>query len=242
MTNFGAGRAVALLAAIAVAQVVGCAHPIPFALPGSGSSPSPGVSPSPGASPSPGSSASPAPCGTPDTNATEFIAMTSTATATMDPSFGIVNGYTDQYIGNVPASVANVIRVSSSAVVQFVNLEPLAPTPNPPATPTVIFHSAAALPTAFPSPSYQFPAQEQVALGSQVSSTPWSTGPVGQDPINFFICYSQPFTLPAGPGVYAFGDLTYFGLSNTRDVIVVSGSEKPRHRMPLRLQRATPRP
>jgi hypothetical protein len=46
----------------------------------------------------------------------------------------------------------------------------------------------------------------------------WSTGrlasPVSEQ------CYSQTFTL--SPGVYYFGDLDYYNLSNFRDVLIVA--------------------
>ncbi|MGA8474902.1 MAG: hypothetical protein WB681_07510 [Candidatus Cybelea sp.] len=46
----------------------------------------------------------------------------------------------------------------------------------------------------------------------------WSTGrieaPVSQQ------CYSQTFTLT--PGIYYFGDLDYYNLSNFRDVLIVA--------------------
>lgn len=222
--------AVASATAVVIALAVGCAHPISVGLPG------PGGSPGPSASPSPGASSSPMPCGSPDISVNEFIAMTSTATATTDPNYGVIDGYTDQYIDGVPSQVANVITVPSSTLIQFANLEPL------PFQPPEIVHSAAALPTAFPSPSFTFPPSEAVALGTQISSQPWSTGPIGQDLVNFNICYSQTFTLPAGPGVYAFGDLGYFGLSNMRDVIVVSGSMEHTVKSHAELRRATPPP
>lgn len=221
----------ASLTAVTVALAVGCAHPLQLAVPDPRGSSTPG-----GPNPSPGASGSPVPCGSPDPNVFEFIAMTSTATATNDPNYGVINGYTDQYIDGVPAQVANVITVPSSTVTQFANLEPL------PFQPPEIVHSAAALPTAFPSPSYTFPPNEEVPLGTVISNLPWSTGPVGQDLINFNICYSQTFTLPARPGVYAFGDLTYFGLSNMRDVVVVSADASVRHPSSRRLRRAKPKP
>lgn len=224
---------VALLASIAVtvALGVGCAHPFRVAFPDPRGSSTPG-----GPSPSPGASGSPLPCGSPDPNVFEFIAMTSTATATDDPNYGVINGYTDQYIDGVPAQVANVITVQSSTLIQFANLEPL------PFQPPEIVHSAAALPTAFPSPSYTFPPSEQMPLGTDISTQPWSTGPVGQDLVNFNICYSQTFSLPPGPGVYSFGDLQYFGLSNMRDVLVVSRSAPRSQRRYSRLRRPTPLP
>jgi len=221
---------VSIAAAVAIALGVGCAHPISIGIPG------PGGSPGPSASPSPGVSSSPIPCGSPDINVSEFIAMTSTATATDDPNYGVINGYTDHYIDGFPSQTANVITVPSSTLIQFANLEPL------PAQPPEIVHSAAALPTAFPSPSYTFPPSEQTALGTQISTTPWSTGPIGQDLMNFNICYSQTFTLPIGPGAYAFGDLQYFGLSNMRDVIVVSASARAHLRAYRGIRRATPAP
>lgn len=177
------------------------------------------------------------PCGSPDINVSEFVAMTSTATATADPTYGIIGGYTDQYdVFGAPSQVANVIKLPPSTLLQFVNLEPL------PNEPPEVFHSAAALPTAFPSPSYTFPPGEQAALGTQISAQPWSTGPVGQVLGSNEICYSQTFALPAGPGVYAFGDLQYFGLSNMRDVVVVSADAPARHISPHRRRRARPKP
>lgn len=228
------GAAVSLILVVGAALDVGCAHPWPLAVPGPGSSASPSSSPSPIASPSPGSSSSPVPCGTP--NATEFIAMTSTATATTDPTYGVIAGYTDQFVNGQPSSIANVIHVNSSAVIQFANLEPL-----PASTPQIINHSAVELPVAFPTPGYTFSPLAQNPIGSQISSQLWSTGQVTQDLVNNAICYSQPFTLPAGPGVYPFGDLTYFGLSNMRDVIVVSASA-PIHHAVARLRHATRTP
>lgn len=223
--------AIVLIASIAVtvALVVGCAHANSVGVPDPRGSSTPG-------GPSPSPSGSPVPCGSPDPNVFEFIAMTSTATATKDPNYGVVNGYTDQYIDGVPSQVANVITVASSTLIQFANLEPL------PLQPPEIVHSAAALPTAFPSPSYTFPPVEQAPLGTKISAQPWSTGPVGQDLVTFNICYSQTFTLPTGPGAYAFGDLTYFGLSNMRDVIIVSGSAPRSHRRQQPLRRPTPLP
>lgn len=229
-----AAALLAVFTASCIALIVGCAHPIAVGIPGGSGSPSPGVTPSPGMS------SSPAPCGTPNTQqgVSEFIAMTSTASATDDPTYGVIDGFTDQYDGlGAPSQVANVITLPPSTLLQFVNLEPL------PNEPPEIFHSAAALPTAFPSPSFTFPPNEQGALGTEVSTQPWSTGPVGQvigSPQT--ICYSQTFELPSGPGVFAFGDLQYFGLSNMRDVIVVTGSAKTGERGYTILRRATPPP
>ena len=222
----------AVLAAAAVALVVGCAHPISVAVPGQGGSPSPGVTPSPGMS------SSPSPCGTPDQvhSVSEFIAMTSTATATSDPTYGVIDGYTDQYPDGFPSQVANVIMIAPSTLVQFVNLEPL------PFQPPAINHSAAALPTAFPSPSYTFSPAEMTPLGTVISTQPWSTGAVGQDLSGQNICYSQTLTAPTAPGVYPFGDLEYFGLSNMRDVIVVAGSAPAHRKGRLSVRRATPKP
>ena len=169
--------------------------------------------------------------------------MTTTATATIDPSYGVVSGYTDEFDQNgTPSNIANVITVPPSSVVQFVNLEPLGPQPSPGATPTTINHSGAALPTAFPSPSYMFPSAEQAALGTTISSALWSTGPVAQDFTQQVICYSQAFTVPSTAGIFAFGDLTFFALTNMRDVVVVSSSARVRHIRTSMIRRPTPKP
>lgn len=234
-----------LAVGVAIALVIGCAHFPNYAVPGAGGSPSPGTTPSPNPSSSPGSSPTPANCGTANPNSTIFVAMTGTATATNDPNYGVVNGYTDQYDQfNSPSNIANVIVAHPSDVIQFVNLEPLGPAPSPSASPSIINHSAAGFPGPFPSPSYTFPAQLQTQVGTVISTTQWSTGPIGQDFSNQIVCYSQSLTLPASAGKYYFGDLKFFGLTNTRDIVVVSNSayepEQRRHHPPFR--RATPRP
>lgn len=226
MMNGGGFRLGSLALCALVALCIGCAHAMPYAVPGGAGTPSPGSSSSPGASPSPGSSATPANCGIADLNATIYIAMTSTATATDDPNYGVINGFTDVYDSfNAPSNVANVILARPSDVIQFVNLEPLGPSPSPSTTPSIIDHSGAALPGSFPSPSYTFPPQETSQLGSVISSQPWSTGPIGQDFSGQTVCYSQSFTLPSSNGTFYFGDLHFFGLSNMRDLVVVSTSQ-----------------
>lgn len=228
----------------AIALVIGCAHLPNYAMPGAGASPSPGTTPSPNPSGSPTASPTPANCGTAYPTAAIFVAMTSTATATNDPNYGVVNGYTDNYDQfNAPSNIANVITAHPSDVIQFVNLEPLGPAPSPSASPSIINHSAAGFPSSFPSPSYTFPPQLQTQTGAVISTSPWSTGPIGQDFSNQVVCYSQSFTLPAFAGKYYFGDLGFFGLSNMRDLIVVSNSASAQVRKfypPFR--RATPRP
>ena len=222
----------AIVCGVCVALAVGCAHPLEVGVPGVGGSPSPGVTPSPGMS------SSPMPCGSPNPSVAEFVAMTSTATATADPTYGIIDGYTDQYdILGAPSQTANVIMLAPSTLLQFVNLEPL-PNESP-----EVDHSAAALPTAFPSPSFTFPPGEQGELGTQISTQPWSTGPIGQvigSP--GILCYSQTLSTPVLPGVYTFGDLQFFGLSNMRDVVVVTGSARVRVWRFRRLRRASPVP
>jgi hypothetical protein len=243
MKNGREYRAISLALGVLVALCIGCAHALPYAAPGGGGTPSPGPSSSPGSSPSPGSSASPANCGVVNPNATIYIAMTSTATATNDPNYGVVNGFTDIYdSSNAPSNVANVILARPTDVIQFVNLEPLGPNPSPSASPSIIDHSGAAFPSSFPSPSYSFPPQETSQLGSVISSQPWSTGPIGQDFSGQFICYSQSFTLPSTNGTFYFGDLHFYGLSNMRDLVVVSTSRlkaNPREARPP-FRRAAP--
>ena len=75
----------------------------------------------------------------------------------------------------------------------------------------------------FPTAPYTFPTAAASPTATAVStSSLWSTGrieaPVSQQ------CYSQTFTLR--PGIYYFGDLDYYNLSNFRDVLIV-GSPPP---------------
>jgi hypothetical protein len=165
-------------------------------------------------------SASPTPTGSPGTcndqaaNTTVIIAMALAVAPTTDPTYGVINGYTTVDITTGTFSnVASVITAHTSDVVQFANAETGA---------TPILHSAVNFPnaSAFPATPYTFPASTQQPLGTQISQSQWSTGPI-QSTSGTGVCFSQAFTISA-PGTYRFGDLSYYNLSNMRDVLVVS--------------------
>jgi len=171
------------------------------------------ASPIVGQSPSANPSASPSPgaCGSQATNAV-YVAMSSTITATSDPTYGTIFGYALTDSSGNPGTTTTTIMLRPNDVVQFYNAEPAATAPS---------HSAVGLSTtAFPAVPYAFPSADASAIGSAIGST-WSTGRV---PINGVgICFSQTFTVPSS-GVFYFGDLDFYNLTNMRDVIVVSGA------------------
>jgi len=168
-------------------------------------------SPAPTATPSTAPSISPSPgtCGAQATGAI-YIAMSSTIIATNDPTYGPIFGYslTDSS-GNAGTTTVPLV-LKPNDIVQFYNAEPAATAPS---------HSAAGfLTAAFPAVPYAFPSADSSAFGSAIGGN-WSTGRI---PINGVgICFSQTFTVPA-TGVYYFGDLDFYNLTNMRDVIVVS--------------------
>ncbi|HEY2476025.1 MAG TPA: hypothetical protein VGI19_14640, partial [Candidatus Cybelea sp.] len=103
-----------------------------------------------------------------------------------------------------------------------------------------VLHSAVGIKgNAFPPTPYTFPKPAASPAGTAVSdSSLWSTGrivaPVSQQ------CYSQVFTL--SPGVYYFGDLDYYNLSNFRDVLIVATPPPmPRTRGALKLSHSVGR-
>ncbi|MBC5801872.1 MAG: hypothetical protein GIX03_02425 [Candidatus Eremiobacteraeota bacterium] len=187
-----------LFAAICtVAMVSGCAHLQ--------------VGPSPPASPTPTATAtnSPGICNTTQApNTTLVTAMSSSITATTDPTYGTINGYTDAAGGSQTASVINA---KTTDVIQFVNVDS-----------NSINHSAVGFPNAkaFPSVPYTFQSASQTPQGTAIStSQTWSTGLIASQGGSG--CYSQAFTVPS-TGTYYFGDYNYYNLTNMRDVIVVT--------------------
>jgi hypothetical protein len=185
------------------AGVLGCAHLPTY------SSVGPTPTPSATASVGPTPTGSPAPCATQAPSATVVVVISSTITAVAVPIYGTINGYTTLNPDGSFGNVATVINAKPSDIIQFVNGENSGP--------TTILHSAVGFPGAvsFPAPPYTFPAGTSQPLGSAISSLQWSTGRL--QPL---ACFSQTFTV--SPGTYFFGDLDYYNLTNTRDVIVVS--------------------
>jgi len=190
------------------ALALGCAHLPQSVLPAP--SPSPFGSPSP----TPSQSSSPSSCASPASNTTAFIVISGDIfppTPTPSP-YGLIYGYVAANPDGSFNDVAQVISVKSTDIVQFVNADTFGPAP--------IMHSAVGFPAAtqFPAVPFTFPASTVAAVGSDISSTQWSTGRIAAD------CYSQPLTLV--PGTFYFGDYDYYNSINMRDVIVVSAARR----------------
>jgi hypothetical protein len=161
-------------------------------------------------SPTPTGSVSPtqAPCIQTATANAQIVAMSPLITPTIDPTYGLINGYglvTNGGSNNVAAPIV----VKPTDVVQFFNNDQGS---------SQLRYSAVGIPsvTAFPGPTYTFPPSAVTQFGTQINGTQyWSTGLLAGQ------CYSQAFTISA-PGTYYFGDYTYYGLGNVRDVIVAT--------------------
>jgi hypothetical protein len=190
--------AAALAAAAFLTAVAGCAH-LTY-----GSVPS--VTPTPTGSISP----TQAPCIQTATANAQIVAMSPLITPTIDPTYGLINGYGLVTSGGAN-NVASTIVVKPTDVVQFFNNDQAS---------SQLRYSAVGIPnvSAFPNPTYTFPATAVDQFGTQINNTQyWSTGLLAGQ------CYSQPFTILAG-GTYYFGDYTYYGLGNVRDVLIASTS------------------
>lgn len=178
-----------------------------------------GGDPLPTPTPAPTSSATPTVCGTPAPGANVVtVAMGNNIGAASAPTYGTINGYAVLLGPSVPGHAALISQwlsqgvvspITSDNVLQFTNVDS-AGTP----------HSAVGFTgNAFPPPSYTFPSAAASPTATAVSTTKlWSTGRVAAPPSGQ--CYSQTFALT--PGVYYFGDLDYYSLSNFRDVLVVA--------------------
>jgi hypothetical protein len=211
------------LAMIVIGAVTACAK---LDLGGSGNGPIPTPSSSPTTSPTP------AVCGTPATNAnTVLVAMGNNIGPRLDPNYGTINGYAVVANGSFPGQATLINQwlnqgvmapITSKNVLQFTNVDS-----------SGAFHSAVGFKgSSFPPVPYTFPKAAASPTATAVSTTAlWSTGriaaPVSQQ------CYSQTFTL--SPGVYYFGDLDYYNLSNFRDVLIVA-TASPDALMRLRLR------
>ena len=187
---------------LTAAAGAGCAHPFTGV-----AGPVPTPSPAPSPSGSPGPSPSPGACATQDANAT-LIFMSANAAPTIDPNYGPLFGYTNGIDNSQQPLPTTIITVTSGLHVQFVNYD------------FNQTHSAASIvgisfPPASPDP---FPSGADQPIGTTISTSPWSTGLVPA--VTSFYCFSQSFTTP-NAGTYLFGDIQTYGITNTRDVIVV---------------------
>jgi hypothetical protein len=143
----------------------------------------------------------------------QIVAISPLITPTSDPTYGTIAGYGLVSAGSA-GNVAAPIVVAPNATVQFFDDDQAG---------SQLRFSAAGIPgaSAFPSPAYTFPPSASAQTGTQINATStWSTGLLGGQ------CYSQTFTI-AGAGTYYFGDVTYYGLGNVRDVIVATSSPVP---------------
>jgi hypothetical protein len=183
------------------AALGGCAH-ITYS--------SPPMTPTPTPTPTPSTAPSSAPCRSANPGA-QIIAITPQITATLDPAYGLINGYDLVQNYNV-SNVAAVVALLPADTVQFFNND---------ASTSDLRYSAVGIPqvTAFPNPlTFIFPVAAAQPIGAQINSgTSWSTGLLAGQ------CYSQVFTI-AAKGTYYFGDYTYYSLANIRDVLLVSTS------------------
>jgi hypothetical protein len=180
---------------------------------GGGSGPIP--TPTPSSTPTGG----PGVCGTPSSNANlVVVAMGNEIAPTTAPKVGAINGYAVVENGSFPsrAMLINqwlnqgvVSPITSKNVIQFANVDTGGAT-----------HSSVGFKgNRFPPIPYTFPSPAASPVATAVSTgTLWSTGRV--NPPIYQQCYSQTFALT--PGVYYFGDLDYYNLSNFRDVLIVA--------------------
>jgi hypothetical protein len=207
----------------AVAMLAACTK---LNLGGGGSGPIPTPTTAPTATPS--TSPSPSVCGTPSSNANVvLVAMGNVIGPTPVPTFGPINGYAVVEDNTFPGQAmlinqwmngaGQVGPITAQNLLQFTNVDTAGAS-----------HSAVGFKgEAFPPVPYTFPQQAASPTGTAVSTkTLWSTGriaaPISQQ------CYSQTFTLT--PGVYYFGDLDYYNLSNFRDVLIVASAPPGRPR------------
>lgn len=144
--------------------------------------------------------------------------MGSTIAPVNDPKYGTINGFAavvspqSQFL--VPTTAAP-ISARTSDIVQFVNVEPIGSSTQRSAALLMNGTQAA---TSFPAAPYEFPASQQVALGSRIGPQAWSTGRISSNQGTGY-CASQQFTLSSG--TWYFGDIDTYNLDNRRDVIVV---------------------
>lgn len=206
---------------IFVMVIAGFAACTKLDLGGDGSGPIPTPTPNPTLTPGPGA------CSTPSSNANlVVVAMGNEVAPTSAPKYGAINGYAVVENGSVPprATLINqwlnggvVSPITSKNVIQFANVDT-----------TGALHSAVGFKgNHFPPTPYTFPSAAASPVATAVSTgILWSTGRV--DAPIYQQCYSQTFTLT--PGVYYFGDLDYYNLSNFRDVLIVASPPPARAR------------
>lgn len=180
-----------------------------------------GPIPTPTASTTPTSGPTPAACGTPNANTnTVLVAMGNIIGPFSAPPYGTINGYSVVEQGQFPGQamlinqwmnpVGTVGPITTTNLLQFVNVDS-----------TNTAHSAVGFKgEAFPQVPYTFPKAVASPTATAVSTTQlWSTGRISPF-LGSVPCYSQTFSL--SKGIYYFGDLDYYNLSNFRNVLIVN--------------------
>lgn len=178
--------------------------------------------------PTASSTLTPAPgeCATPNTNTnTVIVAMGNEIAPTTAPKYRTINGYAVVESGSFSGKATLINQwlnqgvlspITSNNLLQFANVDSGG-----------ALHSAVGFKGArFPPVPYTFPSAAASPVATAVSTgTLWSTGRI--DPPIYQQCYSQTFTLT--PGIYYFGDLDYYNLSNFRDVLIVATPHAIQH-------------
>jgi hypothetical protein len=178
-----------------------------------------GDGPSPTPTPSGAPTASPGVCGTPSSAANlVIVAMGNAIAPTSAPKYGTINGYAVVENGSFPAHATLINQwlndgvisaITSDNVLQFANVD----------TGSAAHSAVGFKGSSFPPTPYAFPTAAASPVATAVSTgTLWSTGRIS--PPIYQQCYSQTFTLK--PGIYYFGDLGYYNLSNFRDALIVA--------------------
>lgn len=187
-----------------------------------------GNGPIPTPSASPTGSSTPSVCGTPNAGTNVVVvAMGNNIGPTTAPTYGPINGYAVVESGGFPSQAMPINQwlnqgvvapITSNNVIQFTNVDTAGSV-----------HSAVGFKGgSFPRVPYTFPSAAASPTGAAVSTTTlWSTGRVAAGVSEQ--CYSQTFTLSRG--VYYFGDLDNYNLSNFRDVLIVGTPAPAEHRM-----------
>jgi hypothetical protein len=179
-----------------------------------------GTGPAPNPTSSATSGPTPGVCGTPASNPNlVLVAMGNNIAPTYTTAYGIINGYavieknqfpyTAMLINQWSNGSGSTQKITPQNVLQFTNVDS-----------GNTQHSAVGFKgDSFPSVPHTFPSAAASPVATAVSTgSLWSTGRI--DPPISQQCYSQAFTL--SPGVYYFGDLDYYNLSNFRDVLIVA--------------------
>jgi hypothetical protein len=162
-----------------------------------------------GSSPTPSPTSGPVTtgCGTgtsTTTSGSTVLVLMSEGLTLGSSSAGAIAGFLDNAVPGVQSQpvIVTVTGTTPPPTIQFFNAE---------APGSAIVHSAAAVTgSSFPT-TFAFDPGEQVAEGTVIAQTGWSTGPVNPQ------CYSRTFSVTAA-GTFLFGDLQLFSSTSVGGV------------------------